>query len=322
VVAEGGWLNFFRSQQPGPDGTLPLSRLGEEGARFYAFTKRYPDRGIPYTPVGLLIDPLHGIYPGFGEKLAWNAFPYTPADQRILDFWETFFPNSLDVQGKRNEKGYLVASPYGDILDVILNNAPDSILASYPVLLLAGEVTQDALLAERLRQYVRQGGKLLLSEAGAKRTAIARSLKLKPDMLSAVGLAYVGVRRGRGAVVVYREDGPASAGALAKLLAQVRDELIPLRVSSGLESLYNRTADGWIVTLVNNEGITKTYNEPPRVDVAPAMAAVRYTGPGRVSAACLCTPEGDQPLDSADIRLDIPPGEVRVVRLILAPVIR
>ena len=322
VVAEGGWLNFFGSQQPGPGGTLPLSRLGDEGARFYAFTKRYPDRGIPYTPVGLLIDPLHGIYPGFGEKLAWNAFPYTAADQRILDLWETFFPNSLDVQVKHNENGYFVASPYGDILDVILNNAPDAILASYPVLLLAGEVAQDVLLAERLRQYVRQGGTLLVNESDAQRTVIARALKLKPEMLSAVGLATMSVRRGRGTVVVYREDGPASAGALAKLLAKVRDELVPLRVSGRFESLYNRTADGWIVTLVNNEGITKTYNEPPRVDAAPSMAAVRYTGRGRVRTASLCTPEGDEPLDPGDIHLAIPPGEVRVVRLILAPVVR
>lgn len=320
VVAEGGWLNFFRSQSPGPDGTLTLSRLGEEGARFYAFTKRYPDRGIPYTPVGLLIDPLHGIFPGFGEKLAWNAFPYSPGDQRILDLWETFFPDSLDVQAKRNEKGYLVASPYGDILDVILNNASDAILATYPVLLLAGEVTQEALLAERLRKYVRQGGTLLLSEADAKHTAMIRALKLKPDMLSAVGPDCVRVGLGRGAVMVYREDGPVGAGALAKLLARLREELVPLQISDRFESLYNRTKDGWIVTLVNNEGITKTYNEPPRVDGAPQMAAVRYTGPGRVRAAWLCTPDGDQPLDPTDIHLAIPPGEVRVVRLILAPV--
>jgi hypothetical protein len=319
VVAEGGWLNFFRSQQPGPDGTLPLSRLGEEGSRFYAFTKRYPDRGIPYTPVGLFIDPLHGSYPGFGDKLAWNAFPYSPGDQCILDLWETFFPDSLDVQVKRNEKGYLVASPYGDILDVILNNAPDAVLASYPVLLLAGEVAPDALLAERLRKYVHQGGTLLLCEADAKHAAIARVLKLKPEMPGAVGPGFAWVRRGRGTVVIYREDGPVGAGDLATVLAQLRDELVPLQISGRLESLYNRTADGWIVTLVNNEGITKTYNESPQVDAAPQLAAIRYTGPGYVRAACLCTPEGDEPLDPADIRLAIPPGDVRVVRLILAP---
>ena len=53
---------------------------------------------------------------------------------------------------------------------------------------------------------MRQGGTLLLSEADAKRTAMARALKLKPDMLSAAGPGYARVRLGRGAVVVYRED--------------------------------------------------------------------------------------------------------------------
>ncbi len=318
VVAEGGSLNYFRSQAPGPEGTLPLSRLGEEGARFYAFTKRYPDRGIPYTPIGLLIDPLHGIYPGFGEKLSWNAFPYSPGDQRLLNLWETFFPDSLDVQAKRNEQGYLVASPFGDLLDVILNNAPEAILACYPVLIVAGEITQAAQTAERLRNYVRQGGTLLLSEADAKRSAFSRALKLKPERPHPERPGYTRVRLGRGAVVVYREDEPVGADTLAKLLAQVREEVVPLRITGRLESLFNRTADGWIVTLVNNEGITKTYNEPPRIDGAPQTVTIRYTGPGRVRTACLCTPEGDEPLNSSDIRLTIPSGEVRIVRLTFA----
>jgi hypothetical protein len=166
---------------------------------------------------------------------------------------------------------------------------------------------------------VRQGGTLLLSEADAKCTAMARALKLKPDMLSEAGPGYARVRLGRGAVVVYREDAAAGGGVLPKLLAQVRDELVPLQASGRLELLFNRTADCWIVTLVNNEGITKTYNEPPRIDGTPQMTALRYTGPGHVHAACLCTSEGDVPLDPNDIHLAIPPGEVRVVRLTLAP---
>ena len=321
VAAEGGWLNFFRSQQPGPEGALPLSRLGKEGARFYAFTRHYPDRGIPYTPVGLLIDPLHGIYPGFGEKLAWNAFPYAPGDERILNLWETFFPNSVNVQAKHNEQGYLVASPYGDIVDVISNDAPDAILASYPVLLLAGEITREALLAERLGKYVRQGGTLVLSEADATRTNLEAGLELKSLLPGLAGSGYARLLQGRGAVIIYREGG-ADGGALGKVLVQLRDELVPLRISGALESLYNRTADGWMITLVNNEGITKTFNEPPRTNAVPQMAAVRCPGPGSVRAACLCTPEGDEPLDPADIHLSIPPGELRVVRLTLSPVTR
>ena len=139
VVAEGGWLNCFKSQQPGPDGTLPLSSLGEKAAEFYRFTRRHPGRGIPYTPVALVLPFDHGIYPGFAPKLSWNVFPYTPGDQQILDALNVLFPGSLgdpdqperadqqpgnpswkDPDYMRTETLRLVASPYGDIADVLL----------------------------------------------------------------------------------------------------------------------------------------------------------------------------------------------------------
>ena len=56
----------------------------------------------------------------------------------------------------------------------------------------------------------------------------------------------------------------AAPSALEAALGQLREELLPIRVSGRVESLNNRTADGWIVTLVNNEGITKTYQKAPR----------------------------------------------------------
>ncbi|MEO6183215.1 MAG: hypothetical protein ABIP71_08995 [Verrucomicrobiota bacterium] len=319
VIAEGGHLNFFRSQQPGTDGKLPLSKLGEEGARFYAFTKRYPERGIPYTPFGLIIDTEHGIYPGFGAKLTWNAFPYTRSDQRILDIWNAFFPDSIEVQSKRNERGYLVESPYGDTLDVLLNNASDETLKSYPVLLVAGEISGGEAFAKRLAKYVNQGGTLLLCEDDAKNASLAHALKLNPHAMNKTKSSYVRERRGRGTVVIYSENG-SNSSSLASALTKLYDELVPFRVSGLVESLYNRTADGWMVTLVNNEGITKAYNQPPIIDADTQSVDVRYTGSERVRSACLCTLNGDQPLEPANLRLAIPPGELRIIRLTLAPV--
>ncbi len=59
-----------------------------------------------------------------------DAFPYTRGDQRILDIWEMFFPNSVVVQGRGNEQGYLVHSPLGDTVDVLLTNASEEVLSS------------------------------------------------------------------------------------------------------------------------------------------------------------------------------------------------
>ncbi len=317
VVAEGGWLNFFRSQQPGADGTLPVSRLGEVGAKFCQFTKRHPDRGIPYTPVGLLVDFYHGIYPGFGENLTWNAFPYTQGDQRILDVWDILFPDSIDVMTKPDETGYLVASPFGDIIDVLLTNAPDAILASYPVLVLAGELTDAAALAPRLRAYVKKGGTLILSKADATRPQLAHALNTyavnePPE--------YTRYRLGRGVVVVYAESGTGEARPLFKILANVRNELVPFRISGKIESLFNRTADGWIVTLVNNEGITKAFKDKSQIDVnTTQMVTVIYTGRGRVRSATLLGLETDETLNPSDICITLPPGEVRVLQVVTDP---
>jgi hypothetical protein len=293
VVAEGGWLNCFRSQQPGIDGLLPLSALGQEAARFYRFTRRHPDRGIPYAPIGIVLPFAHGIYPGFPPKLTWNVFPYQPGDQRILDTLNSFFPGSLgdpdqqerpdnqpgdpswkDPNYMRTESLRLVASPYGDIVDVILSNAPLEILLAYPVLVLAGELMDDPALKSRLRDYERQGGTIVVS--------------------------------------------PASRSLREQTLARLRRELIPIEVSGRVQTLYNRTSDGWIVTIINNEGITKTFREAPRIDPkAEKRVKIGYTGRGKAAQADLWGLDSNTPLNPNDVRLSVPPGEVRIVKLTL-----
>ncbi len=293
VVAEGGWLNCFRSQQPGADGLLPLSVLGHEAARFYRFTRRHPDRGIPYSPFGLVLPVNHGIYPGFAPKLTWNAFAYQPGDQRIMNTLNAFFPGSLgdpdqperpdrqpgdptwkDPNYMRTEALRLVASPFGDTVDVLLSNAPLDILRAYPVLVLAGELGADQALKARLRAYERQGGTLVVS--------------------------------------------PTSRSLLAQTLARLRRELIPIEVSGRVQTLYNRTPDGWVITIVNNEGITKTFREAPRIDPkAEKHITIRYTGRGKVARADLWGVDSDTPLLPTNIRIAVPPGDVRIVKLTL-----
>ena len=316
VVAEGGWLNFFKSQVPGDDGTLPLSRLGEVGAHFYQLTQRHPERGIAYTPMALLIDQSHGIYPGFGKRRAWDIFPYERGDQRILDIWDIFFPGSIDVQEKRNEKGYLVSSPMGDILDVLITTASEEVIASYPVLLLAGELTEDPQLASRLAKYIQRGGLLLLCENDAKlpwlRTSLTLNLPLKPEEKT----GYIRQPVGDGAVVVYSERGTGDERPLMRILKALMHELVPIDVSGNVEYLLNRTADGWIVTLVANDGITKSYKSPPQVDSKFTQeVALKYTGKGTIATATIWGHEVDQPIDPANMVILLAPGETRIVHL-------
>ena len=312
VVAEAGWLNFFKSQEPGSDGTLPLSRLGEAGRNFYAFTQRHPDRGVPYTPIALLFDYYHGIYPGFGKKLAWNHFPYTQGDQRILDLLDLFFPASLEVLGKKDERGYHVATPFGDIVDVLLTNAPDEVLQSYPVLMLAGEWTDLPALMPKLDAYTKRGGILVIAEADALLPASAATFKL--GSIETNGLSVQ--KHGRGKVVVYAEQGDGDERPVASVVESLRAALVPFHVAGTVESLFNRTRDGWLVTCINNEGIVKAPREAPTIDPSGAQSVtLRYTGRGKPRKATVLGITSDDILDPRHMQVTIPPGEVRVIRI-------
>ncbi|MCC6729642.1 MAG: hypothetical protein IT208_09930 [Chthonomonadales bacterium] len=337
VVAEGGTLNCFASQKPGPDGTLPLSTLGRAAATFARFARRHPDRGVPYAPVALLLPVDHGIYPGFGDKLAWNALPYTRGDQAILDALHALFPGSsgdpaqperadrqpldptwTDPDYMHTEALRMVASPHGDIADVLLSSAPEAVLRAYPLTVLAGDYRPSAALAARLGRYVARGGTLVLDRAtlarGVLPVATARGLPLPPAG------GFVRAARGQGAVVVMADCGPEAPTAsrpLSRVLARARGELIPIAVTGTLETLYNRTRDGWLVTLINNGGVRKRFREAVRVDPrATVTASLRYTGPGRVRRAVLWGEEGDRPLSASPTQVTVGPGEVRIVRLV------
>ena len=137
--------------------------------------------------------------------------------------------------------------------------------------------------------------------------------------LGTVALHPAGGRHGEGEVFVLdssKPEHPTAERPLAKALAAITRDLIPFTVSGRVEALFNRTETGWLITVVNNEGITKTFREPPVINAA-AEQAVTVEGRGRqkVNHAVLWGVDTDQELDPAHITFRVPPGEVRVVCL-------
>ena len=59
----------------------------------------------------------------------------------------------------------------------------------------------------------------------------------------------------------------------AHTLAHVFADAIPLKVTGDVEYLINRTADGWIVTLLNNNGVFKPQQGMAQVDRSAYVTA-------------------------------------------------
>jgi hypothetical protein len=181
LVEHEDWPRPYCRLEDGNPPKWTLSPHGEAMKEWYAFTRRHPDRGISYAPVALLT-PFNQGMPVWGGQ-PWSFFPAERPDTMIDGFMYTIVPNSQDLP--KGKDGGLSNSRYGDIYDVLATNPPSgpvslAALKNYKVAILLGKHNIDAPLAERLMEYVRQGGTLIVNARQVTRHLPAEFLGAKP----------------------------------------------------------------------------------------------------------------------------------------------
>jgi hypothetical protein len=107
------------------------------------------------------------LYRGDLYKI-WGKFPYEKGDYLIDGLFRTIWPGYEDCSYLRNERGFLTPTPYGDIVDVITDRCPADVLQQYTALMLLGDVEMTPDVVQRLTDFVRGGGDLLLDAGHAK----------------------------------------------------------------------------------------------------------------------------------------------------------
>ncbi len=135
--------------------------------------KRHPFRGVPYTPVGVMLPFDHGWYPQphcyaprVPERI-WGNIPYNSGDRMIDHFFQTVYPgyNKANIEPSLDERGKIVNTPYGDSFDMILDNAGAECLGKYRALIMlgSGKIDGDEHLKTKLTGYVENGGTLVVN---------------------------------------------------------------------------------------------------------------------------------------------------------------
>jgi hypothetical protein len=107
----------------------------------------------------------------------------------------------------------------------------------------------------------------------------------------------------------------------AHLLAHLFSDATPVEVRGDVEYLVNRTERGWVVTLINNQGVYKPQQGMAQVDRSAVVnVSVRLRGGRTVASAREWTEEQELPLAregaAETVRLSIAPGGLRIVELI------
>ena len=102
----------------------------------------------------------------------------------------------------------------------------------------------------------------------------------------------------------------------AHMLAHVFADAAPLKVVGDVEYLINRTADGWVVTMLNNNGVFKTQQGMAQVDRS-AYVTVTISGP-RIRAANEWASETTLKPVNGTVTIQIAPGSLAIVEILTA----
>ena len=98
----------------------------------------------------------------------------------------------------------------------------------------------------------------------------------------------------------------------AHMLAHVFADAVPLKVTGDVEYLINRTANGWIVTLLNNNGVFKPQQGMAQVD---RSAYVAVTIGNQIKSATDWLSDAPLLPENGIVKVQIPPGGLAIIEL-------
>jgi len=257
VTPENSISTFFeRAEAP-----WTLTSHGRKAAEVFSFMQKH-DRGVPYTPVAVVLDHLAG-YNAYKNN-PWGILDLTVGDRELRDFFDyQLFPGGDHIHTNpfpsNPEFSYLRPTPYGEVFDVLLTSVPAEILPSYPVILLAGDIEFDLTFLSELEKALRRGSRVLM----------------QPRHREALGAEFRRVAQ-QGEVEILAPWTNAVTGRSAVIsddrLRTLVQACLPVEMSGdAVQYAINRTPNGWLVELINNAGVIKKPDQPAVIDPAAAL---------------------------------------------------
>ncbi len=300
----GAVINFLSEENDA--GVYKLSPIGEMTKDMTEFVNNNRDIGINYIPFGLVLDYYHGMYTGritVSQLRSFQVFPYNDGDHMIWNVLNSFFPDSWNVH-LGQEGNYMVNGPYGDTCDVLLQNASQDVLNSYPCLILAGNIELSGEEVKRYENYVKQGGTLILNTA---------YLDYFPEYKKLYdGESRQDIDVNGGTVIVY--GGDFEIKELDGIIRDMLAKYVPFTFSEDVEYMINVKNGSFIVTVINNNGHKNLKDQGgPVIDASKTIdLTIKYTGSlkaKRVSELWY----GESLPTGNEVKVTLTPGDAKVI---------
>ena len=286
-----------------------LSKTGDLLATFYEQCASKIDRGVVCTPIALVWDRYHGYGPNYAGPLPWNnRFPL-PGDPMFSALENYLFPSSPRTHENKCHR----TSPFGDIFDVITNDASQDAMNAYPALLLTADVSMGRGFGERLIQFVQGGGTLIASQCQLEEL---NGLPTIPPNQSVAEIAF-----GKGKLIVCRHDYWLKDGEICEelghVIRKIAAEQLPVSVEGDIQYLVNRTHDGVFVALFNNygSGVNRTWENPDPDPDPKETQKVVITSKHPAAEVCELLSPKTLGIQGNRIETSVIGGDVQIVRI-------
>ena len=193
-----------------------LSPIGHVNQDAHAFVRRQGYPGALHTPVALYMDFHNGWTPPrhlYTQMIyrSWGNEPYTAGDHQAHALFSMIYPQYEEAGFYRDETGFLAATPYGDLFDVLFSDVSPEVLSAYNQVVLVGDAPLSLEDCDKLRLFVENGGSLTLF-AGQIERAWQALAAFQPDLLSWFGLVSLGEMKHCAAQVPVIWNGREYAG--------------------------------------------------------------------------------------------------------------
>ena len=168
---ESGW--FYSEGLEGDKEKKEFAKptpIGEVQHGCVQFVEDHPSPGILHTPTAVLLDFYNGwtfprhLYTDSVYK-TWGNRPYSEGDHQIHALYSLMYPGYENAGFYHDERGFLTATPFGDSIDIIFNDARGEVLRQYGLVIIAGNQRLDPEVLDKLHAFVEDGGHLVLTAA-------------------------------------------------------------------------------------------------------------------------------------------------------------
>lgn len=324
-------------------------------SEFYDNIVKKHDRGTPYTPIALMFDNNHGFAFKYSDSLAVGAIPYTTADEQMRAVINTIFPHEdkPSAAGPFGEvfdvvtteapspviNSYRAVVLVGGVrVDARMSAVLKQFVENGGLLCLVceqmtpelwrlagiadtGQVGTDSAYLRARDFYVhKQDQQFDYHKVELKG---AEPLFFANDYDSRIWPVATINRVVKGAVVVgtpvwmnVKGDPSKMHSLFYEIMTMIADELVPVKVyGNEVKVMFNRNQTGWVVTLMNNQGVTSAYPGYKPAEREHSSAGVVLKPRFEYSEATewltgkkLAGAAGD-----ANISVIVPPGDIRIV---------